>query len=579
MTGRAAGGRRGGGGRDDWWQTPLMLAVLAVVGLALAVWAAGQLTGRIAGDAWPDVPATSALGLLIGLRTTLTDPAAAWPSPTAALLPGPVPFYATLALVCAAPAAAAAGAAAVWRRTADRLAGRGGRAHDPGAAGQLASRRDLRPLHVKGPTKGRLTLGTAHGKLIAAEPRASLAVVGPGGSGKTTSLAIPAILEWDGPVVAASVKRDLERHTALWRATQGDVWYYDPTSATGRPTNTWSPLGMSETWRGAMRAAAALVAAGSTGGVENKSYWESLGRILLAPLLYAAANSGRTMDDVVTWVKTQEENEVRNILGALGAYRPLEEAEASWRREDRAKSSVYGTAETVLEAFSDPLVAASADTCEIDPRRLVDGGRHTLYVSAPSAEQDRLAPLFTTLLAHIVATAFDIVNQRDGRPLDPPLLIVLDEAANIAPLRDLDKLAATMAAQGVQLVTIWQDLAQVKNRYGDRAQTILNNHRGLVALSGIKDPGTLELISTLAGDHELAKRSTTTSASGERSHTESNQREALATKAGLRSIRPHHALVVYGHLSPVPLRMLPWFANRRLRTRAMHHPEEDESRG
>ena len=40
-----------------------------------------------------------------------------------------------------------------------------------------------------------------------------------------------------------------------------------------------------------------------------------------------------------------------------------------------------------------------------------------------------------------------------ARPLDPPLLVVLDEAANIAPLAELDGLAATCAGHGVQLLT------------------------------------------------------------------------------------------------------------------------------
>lgn len=39
--------------------------------------------------------------------------------------------------------------------------------------------------------------------------RASLAVVGPTGCGKTIGFAIPAPLEWNGPIIATSVKTDL----------------------------------------------------------------------------------------------------------------------------------------------------------------------------------------------------------------------------------------------------------------------------------------------------------------------------------------------------------------------------------
>ena len=94
-------------------------------------------------------------------------------------------------------------------------------------------------------------------------------------------------------------------------------------------------------------------------------------------------------------------------------------------------------------------------------------------------------------------------SARAGRPLDPPLLVVLDEAANIAPLAELDGLAATCAGHGVQLVTVWQDLAQMTARYGPRAATVLNNHRGRIFLSGIADPSTLDHASHLVGDEEV----------------------------------------------------------------------------
>src|SRR5207249_1880344 len=92
------------------------------------------------------------------------------------------------------------------------------------------------------PTKGRLTLGRANGKLIAAEPRQSVIVMGPTQSGKTTGLAVPAILEWEGPVIATSVKNDLASDTLKWREKMGNVWVYDPTCSTALPRATWSPL-------------------------------------------------------------------------------------------------------------------------------------------------------------------------------------------------------------------------------------------------------------------------------------------------------------------------------------------------
>jgi type IV secretory pathway TraG/TraD family ATPase VirD4 len=153
-------------------------------------------------------------------------------------------------------------------------------------------------------------------------------------------------------------------------------------------------------------------------------------------------------------------------------------------------------------------------------------------------------------------------SHESGSPLDPSLLVVLDEAANIAPLRDLDTLASTAAGQGIQLVTVWQDLAQMKARYGDRAHTAINNHRATVVLSGMKDPATLDHVSRLVGDSEVTRHSTTTDATGRRSTTEGVQYRRLAPDHALRSMPEGEGLLVYGALAPSRLPLRPWLNDR-----------------
>ena len=77
------------------------------------------------------------------------------------------------------------------------------------------------------------------------------------------------------------------------------------------------------------------------------------------------------------------------------------------------------------------------------------------------------------------------------------------------PLSDLDALASTAAGHGMQLVTIWHDLAQINARYGARAATVANNHRAKLFLSGISDPSTLDYASHLIGDEEVVLPTTT----------------------------------------------------------------------
>jgi type IV secretory pathway TraG/TraD family ATPase VirD4 len=143
-------------------------------------------------------------------------------------------------------------------------------------------------------------------------------------------------------------------------------------------------------------------------------------------------------------------------------------------------------------------------------------------------------------------------------PLDPPLLVVLDEAANIAPVAELDGLAATCAGSGIQLVTVWQDMAQITARYGARAPTVLNNHRARLFLSGIADPSTLEYASGLVGEEEVSMGSLTRDGRGGRSTTTSTHRRRLLPPEALRQLPRGTGVLIYGERPPIRLRLVPW---------------------
>ena len=404
-------------------------------------------------------------------------------------------------------------------------------------------------------------------------------VVGPTQSGKTTGLAIPAILEWSGPLLATSVKADLLHETLEWRSSLGQVQCYDPTGAVsfvgGRSGSSgWSPLARAATWPGARRIASALcsVARAGDGGMEDAGFWYANAEKLLAPLLFAAATAGASMADVVRWLDEEETAEVLLALELAGVPEALRAARAILGREERQRASVYATAETVVAAFADPAVAASAERCEIDPAALVAGSAGSLYCCAPARDQERLAPVFTAIVREVLDAAFERAAAT-GRPLDPPLLVVLDEAASVAPLADLDRVVATAAGHGVQLVTVWQDLAQVESRYGGRWATVVNNHRAKLVCSGIADPVTLQHVSGLLGDEERAEHSWTVGDDGRHTRTEAVTVQALAPPGWLRQLPPGEAVLVYGSFPPARLALRPFFEDPVLAGRAASSSE------
>jgi hypothetical protein len=77
-----------------------------------------------------------------------------------------------------------------------------------------------------------------------------------------------------------------------------------------------------------------------------------MGTKFLAPMLFAAAAKGLGMADVLHWVDSREDQEVKNILEAAGIPAAVDAWESSQYRTDRAVDSLYATAEEVLGVYA-----------------------------------------------------------------------------------------------------------------------------------------------------------------------------------------------------------------------------------
>jgi type IV secretion system protein VirD4 len=443
-----------------------------------------------------------------------------------------------------------------------------------------ARRADLRALRARKGRTGVFLVGARRRRMLTTQPETSVLVIGPTRSGKTSGLVIPNLFDWDGPAIATSTKSELVELTAGYRQSMGPVHVYDPTGEIGGRfrTVTWSPItgcdDLDRAWTVASWLCAALQQGGGRGD-NDWAHWAESGKLLIAPLLYVAAVTGHTIVDVRTWIHGFDIATPISLLeellldpatvGDADPIRAMSMLASVDQRPERERGTVFSTVMRIFNVFTERAVAESAMSSRFEPEAFLHG-RGTLYLCTPRQTPERVASLFVGILMTVVSTAYALSDANPQRRHNSCLGLFLDELANVVPIEDLPALASQGAGRGVMLMSIVQDLSQLRGRYGtDRANTILNNHGCKIILPGISDPETSDVLGRLIGRTEYTDQQVSLGADGRISRSYSTRHEALATPDTLRQLRAGSGIVIHRDSPPALVNLPFWFQKPRYR--------------
>jgi type IV secretion system protein VirD4 len=381
----------------------------------------------------------------------------------------------------------------------------------------------------------RLGLGRWRGRPLAAEANHSVLVLGPTQSGKTRTVVVPAIEQWPGPVLVASVKDDVLRATMARRGAMGAVAVIDPARVTSAPRSQWAPLTTPISFGTARDLARDLCAASSdhdSGG--DAAFWTAAAARHLAPLLVAASRTGGGFREVLEWVSARDLSAPIDVLLGAEEDRAAAILEDSAWKDDRQYSSIV----TTLEVLLDGVLDAEHDGPTVSIETFLSGP-NTLYLSSPLRAQQRYRPLLTAVRNAVIDTA-TVTAARAGGRLRPGLLLVHDEAAHLGGISDLVDLAATGVGQGITMLTVFQDLGQITSHYGPLAMSLVANHRARLVLSGTVEPSTIDVLTRLAGTERRREHH-----GRGRERTSSMSDRPRLTDARIRSLRRGSAILSY----------------------------------
>ena len=384
-------------------------------------------------------------------------------------------------------------------------------------------------------------------------------------TGKTTSRAVPAILEAPGAVLVTSNKRDVVDATRDVRAGRGDVWVFDPQAVIGEDSTTWwwNPLSYVTDEVKAARLAEHFATGSRDAGARTDAFFDPAAQDLLAGLLLAAALDRRPITDVYKWLTRPNDDEPVRILADHGYELTSDQVAGVVFSPEKQRGGVYGTAQQMASCLTNRAAARwVTPNGPGDRRRQFDPAeflRHggTLY-SLSKEGRGSTGPLVTALTVAVVEAAEEQAARSAGGRLVIPLLGVLDEAANVCRWRDLPNLYSHYGSRGIVLMTILQSWSQGVDVWGESGMRKLWSASNVkVYGGGVAEVEFLENLSKVVGDYDK-RTSSVTYSRGVRSTTEQLHRERILDVADLAALPKGRAVVLASGSRPTLITAQPW---------------------
>ncbi|POX65047.1 type VI secretion protein [Streptomyces sp. Ru62] len=276
-----------------------------------------------------------------------------------------------------------------------------------------------------------------------------------------------------GPTLIVTSNPTLWSDTKDAKAKLGPTLLYDPTHLCDTPARLhWSPTSGCEDKQTALHRATALLAPVRPTAKIDQAVADTA-TTLLRSYLHAAALENRTIRHVHRWSQgTQVQEAVRTLRthpkAAPGAAGELEAALTAHPERRDIAQELTGRALAALSTVNirEACTPNRNDALALDSF-IQEGG--TLYVVGESIEDPRsnpgAMPLLTALVSSVVERGRRMAERSSSGRLDPPLTLVLDDIAAVAPFPELPTLLATGTDRGLPTLALLRSREQARSRW------------------------------------------------------------------------------------------------------------------
>lgn len=411
------------------------------------------------------------------------------------------------------------------------------------------------------------------GKLLRYDGPAHLLTLAPTRAGKGVGTVIPNLLLAERSVLVIDPKGENAKIAGEARKRFGAVHILDPFGVTGMSASAYNPLGRLDAesldlGEDAASLAEALVM--DPPGQQSEAHWNEEAKALLAGLImFAVAHEDqdrKTLATVREYLTLPPEKfrallELMQDSAAAGGL-IARAANRFLGKSDREAASVMSSAQRHTHFLDSPRIVTATARSDFQFSAL----RHDLtsiFLVLPPNRLDAYSRWLRLLVAqalHDIARDAEAA-QAGSQRLKQPALFLLDEFAALGRLEAVERAMGLMAGYGLQLWPILQDMSQLKDLYGARANTFVAN-AGVLQTFGVNDFETAKWLSQMIG-RETTGYQTESHKPGDAPSTSYNvTARDLMTPDEIMQIPPHVQLLRVQGKPVIIARKLRYFADR-----------------
>lgn len=384
-----------------------------------------------------------------------------------------------------------------------------------------------------------------------------IAIIGPTGSGKSSTFFIPNLLNLppEASMVISDPKGELYQKTKAYNESVGRKCIlfaplepqhslkYNPLEIAKDVTEV-REIAQNLLINGAN--AIALATGKPTGG---DSEWTNMAVPLwTAALLFCKHEGGQlgNINAALNLILDSDQKQLEMLFtnstdDVRSQYNIFKQAAGS----EKTASSIKTVLASNLQLFTDPNLKAVTETTEFRPEDLKDTPT-AIYIMCPERRSSYASPFMSVFYSQIINRIMEYVGK------DLPIYMMLDEFANIGVIPNFAQLAATCRSRKLSLTVGIQGIEQLHQNYGkENGDSILNNLKSKIFYPGLA-PATAQIASQLCGYTTVATESTSEGKEkGSRSTSTSYQRRELMDADEIRRLPGDEVLLVIHNREPV----------------------------